>query len=138
MIAESPPEDHLKRFVPRVLAVEMSRVCGGMALSHGATTGLAGANIRRQGTPEQIERWAEPLMRLEKVGAWCLTEPQAGSAALRDMKATAVRDGDGFVLNESKTFITNAPYADIFVVCARLRDKDADRISTTVRRRSHT
>lgn len=128
LIAESPPEEQLKRFVPRILAIEMARVCAGMGLSHGATIGLAGANIRRQGTPEQIERWAEPLMRLEKIGAWCLTEPQAGSAALRDMKSTAVRDGDCFVLNGSKTFITNAPYADIFVVYAKLRQNGTESV----------
>ena len=120
MIAESPPEENLKIFVPRVLAVEMSRVCAGMALAHGATVGLAAGNIRSKGTEEQKKRWAAPLMRLDKVGAWALTEPQAGSAAIRDMKARAVRDGDHYVLNGTKTFITNAPYADIFVVYAKL------------------
>ena len=128
LIAESPPEEQLKRFVPRILTIEISRVCAGMASALAVTTGLAGANIRRQGTPEQVERWAEPLMRLEKVGSWCLTEPQAGSAALRDMKTTAVRDGDCFVLNGSKTFISNAPYADTFVVYAKLRQNGAESI----------
>ncbi|MEA2626685.1 MAG: isovaleryl-CoA dehydrogenase [Candidatus Binatota bacterium] len=120
-IAESPAEESLKLFVPRVLAIEMSRVCAGFALSHGATVGLAAGNIRSKGTEEQKKRWATPLLRLEKIGAWALTEPQAGSAAIRDMKARAVRDGDYYVLNGTKTFITNAPYADIFVVYAKLQ-----------------
>jgi hypothetical protein len=83
--------------------------------------GLAAGNIRVRGTPEQKQRWAEPLRRLEKIGAWALTEPQAGSAAIRDMRTTAAPDGEGYVLNGAKTFITNAPYADIFVVYAKLR-----------------
>jgi alkylation response protein AidB-like acyl-CoA dehydrogenase len=120
MIAESPPEENLKTFVPRVLSVEMSRVCAGFALAYGASIGLAGGNIRSKGTPEQRKRWGTPIASLEKIGCWALTEPQAGSAAIRDMKARAVRDGDCYVLNGTKTFITNAPYADIFVVYARL------------------
>ncbi|MBI2963100.1 MAG: acyl-CoA dehydrogenase family protein [Deltaproteobacteria bacterium] len=120
LIAESPPEENLKTFVPRVLAVEMSRVCGGLALSYGASVGLAAGNIRARGTEEQKKRWAVPLLKLEKIGAWALTEPQAGSAAIRDMKSRAVRDGDHYVLNGTKTFITNAPYADVFVVYAKL------------------
>ena len=126
LIAESPPEENLKAFVPRVLSVEMSRVCGGFSLAYGATVGLAAGNIRSRGTDEQKQRWAAPLLKLEKIGAWALTEPQAGSAAIRDMKATAVRDGDHYVLNGTKTFITNAPYADVFVVYAKLRENGSE------------
>jgi hypothetical protein len=120
MMAESPPEENLKLFVPRVLSIEMSRVCAGFALSHGASLGLTLGNIRSKGTEEQKKRWGAPIAKLEKIGCWALTEPQAGSAAIRDMKARAVRDGDHYVLNGTKTFITNAPYADIFVVYAKL------------------
>ena len=127
MMKESPPEEMLKFFVPRVLSVEMSRVCAGMGLSHGATIGLCAGNILSKGTPEQKKRFAGPLLRFEKVGCWALTEPQAGSAAIRDMKTTAKRDGDHWVLNGSKTFITNAPYADTFVVYAKVRDDGKDR-----------
>jgi alkylation response protein AidB-like acyl-CoA dehydrogenase len=122
LIADARPEDHLDLFIMPTVAIEMSRVCAGMTLSYGASIGLAGGNIRARGTPDQIRRWAEPLLRFDKIGSWALTEPQAGSAALRDMQTTAVRDGDQFVLNGSKTFITNAPYADVFVVYAKLRD----------------
>lgn len=132
LIRESSPQEMLKFFVPRILAVEMSRVCAGMALSHGASLGLAGGDIRKKGTSEQRERWGRPLMNLDKIGAWALTEPQAGSAAIRDMKTRAVRDGDDYVLNGSKTFITNAPYADIFVVYARLRDGENETVRAFV------
>ena len=122
MMAESPAEENLKLFVPRVLSIEMSRVCAGFALSHGASLGLTLGNIRSKGTEEQKKRWGVPIAKLEKIGCWALTEPQAGSAAIRDMKARAVRDGDHYVLNGTKTFITNAPYADIFVVYAKLQN----------------
>ncbi len=124
---ESPPEEMLKFFVPRILSVEMSRVCAGMALSHGASVGLCVGNILSRGTPEQKKRFAGPILRFEKIGCWALTEPQAGSAAIRDMRSTAVRDGDYWVLNGSKTFITNAPYADTFVVYAKVRENGSER-----------
>src|SRR5713226_7559387 len=57
MMAESPPEENLKLFVPRVLSIEMSRVCAGFALSHGASLGLTLGNIRSKGTEEQKKRW---------------------------------------------------------------------------------
>jgi alkylation response protein AidB-like acyl-CoA dehydrogenase len=126
-VNDSPPEEMLKFFVPRILSVEMSRVCAGMALSHGASVGLCAGNILSRGTPEQKRRFADPILRFEKIGCWALTEPQAGSAAIRDMGSTAVRDGDHWVLNGSKTFITNAPYADTFVVYAKVRENGAER-----------
>jgi alkylation response protein AidB-like acyl-CoA dehydrogenase len=128
MIRESAPEERLKLFVPRILAVEMARVCAGMGLAHGASLGLCGGNILAKGTPEQKARWATPILRLEKIGAWALTEPGAGSAAIRDMQTRAVRDGDEYVLNGAKTFITNAPYADTFVVYAKLEESGRERV----------
>lgn len=125
LMKESAPEEMLSFFVPRILSVEMSRVCAGVALAHGASIGLAGGDIRSKGTPEQKARWGTPIARLEKIGCWALTEPQAGSSAIRDMKSTARRDGDHFVLNGTKTFISNAPYADIFVVYAKLEENGA-------------
>ena len=127
MIKDSPPEEMLKFFVPRILSIEMSRICAGMALSHGASLGLCAGNVLSKGTPEQKERFAGPLLRFEKIGAWALTEPQAGSSAIRDMRTTAVRDGDHWVLNGSKTFITNAPYADTFIIYAKVLDNGRQR-----------
>jgi acyl-CoA dehydrogenase len=73
LMAEAPPEENLKLFVPRVLAIEMSRVCAGFALAYGASIGLAAGNIRAKGADEQKKRWAAPLMTLEKIGVWALT-----------------------------------------------------------------
>jgi alkylation response protein AidB-like acyl-CoA dehydrogenase len=73
-----------------------------------------------RGTRAQKERWALPLLTLETIGAWAITEPSSGSDAFGAMKATARRDGDGYVLNGSKTFITNGPYADTIVFICKL------------------
>lgn len=110
------------RYARTTFTVEMARVSPSFALSYGASLGLFGANVLGKGTPEQIERFAMPVMRCEKIGAWGLTEPGAGSDALRGMKTTARRDGDSYVLSGSKTFITNAPYADVFLIYARVSD----------------
>ncbi|MBW2232529.1 MAG: acyl-CoA dehydrogenase family protein [Deltaproteobacteria bacterium] len=121
LLAESSPEDHLGLFLPRILPIEIARVCGGLCLSWGASVGLAGGALDARGTKEQKERWGTPIRRFERIAAWCLTEPGAGSAAIRDMKTRALPDGDHYVLNGTKTFITNAPYADIFVIYAKLQ-----------------
>jgi len=132
LLAESAPEDQLARFLPRIVPIEMARVCAGMCLSFGASVGLAGGSIASKGTEEQKARWGTPLARFETIGCWCLTEPQAGSAAIRDMKTRAVRDGDHFVLNGTKTFITNAPYADVFVVYAKHRENAGDSVQAFI------
>jgi alkylation response protein AidB-like acyl-CoA dehydrogenase len=114
------------RYARTTFTVEMTRVSPSFALSYGASIGLFGANVLNKGTQEQVERFALPAMRMEKIGAWGLTEPGAGSDALRGMKTTARRDGDHYVLNGSKTFITNAPYADVFLIYARSDEGGGD------------
>jgi len=108
------------RYARPTFVVEMARISPSFALSYGASTGLFGANVMSKGTPEQVERFALPVLRCEKIGAWCLTEPAAGSDALGGMKTTARAVGDELILNGSKTFITNAPYADTFLIYARI------------------
>jgi len=103
-----------------VLVKELSRVSPGFAMGYGVSVGLAGGAIASKGTPDQIERWGLPLATTQKIGSWCLTEPGAGSDAFGSMRTTARADGDEFLLSGSKTFITNGPGADIFVVYARL------------------
>jgi len=76
-----------------------------------------------KGTLEQKKRWGLPLLTLEKIGGWGMTEPGAGSDAFRSMRTVARPRGDGYVLNGQKTFITNAPYADTFVIYAKI-DRD--------------
>jgi len=114
------------RYARTTFTVEMARVSPSFALSYGASLGLFGANVLSKGTTEQVERFAMPVMRCEKVGSWGLTEPGAGSDALRGMKTKAQRDGDSYILNGSKTFITNAPYADVFLIYARVSGGDLD------------
>lgn len=82
--------------------------------------GLTAGAILSKGTTAQKERWAGDLMTLDKIGSWAITEPGSGSDAFGGMKSTARRDGDGYILNGSKTFITNGPYADIIVFICRL------------------
>lgn len=105
---------------------EMSRVNPGFCLSFGASLGLCGATILSKGTPEQIEQWGLPVMTFDKIGCWGVTEPGSGSDAFA-MKTIARRDGNHYVLNGSKIFITNAPYADVFVLYARIDDGDASK-----------
>ncbi len=118
--------DQVARYARTTFVVEMARVSPSFALSWGASTGLFGANVLGKGTPEQIERFALPVLRSERVGSWGLTEPGAGSDALSGMRTTARRDGDHYVLNGGKTFITNAPFADVFLIYARVRGGDLD------------
>jgi acyl-CoA dehydrogenase len=100
--------------------IELCRYCPGMVTAMGVSVGLTSAAILSKGTIAQKERWAVDLMTLDKVGSWAITEPGSGSDAFGGMKSTARRDGDGYVLNGSKTFITNGPYADTIVFICRL------------------
>ena len=102
--------------------IELCHYCPGIVTALGVSTGLAGGTIMKSGTPAQMERWGLDLMTLDKIGAWAITEPDSGSDALGGMKSTAVRDGDEYVLNGNKTFITNGPYADTLVFYAKLDD----------------
>jgi alkylation response protein AidB-like acyl-CoA dehydrogenase len=103
-----------------ILSMELSRVSPGFMLAFGASMGLAGGAILGKGTAEQQQRWALPLLTWEKIGAWGMTEPGAGSDAFRAMRTVAVPKGESYVLNGQKTFITNAPDADILVVYAKI------------------
>jgi alkylation response protein AidB-like acyl-CoA dehydrogenase len=100
--------------------IELCRYSPGLVTAMGVSMGLTSAAILSRGTRRQKEKWALPLMTLEKIGAWAITEPGAGSDAFGSMKSTARRDGDGYVLNGSKTFITNGPYADTIVFICKL------------------
>ena len=100
--------------------IELCRVCPGMVTAMGVSMGLTASAIMSKGTTAQKERWALDLLTMDKVGAWAITEPGSGSDAFGSMKSTARRDGDGYVLNGSKTFITNGPYADTTVFICKL------------------
>jgi acyl-CoA dehydrogenase len=100
--------------------IELCRHCPGLVTAMGVSTGLTASAINSKGTIRQKERWALDLLTLDKIGAWAITEPNSGSDAFGSMLSTARRDGDEYVLNGSKTFITNGPYADTIVFICKL------------------
>ncbi|MFC7232800.1 acyl-CoA dehydrogenase family protein [Saliphagus sp. GCM10025308] len=100
-----------------VVAEELGRVSGSVALSYVAHTSLASKPLELFGTEEQKERWLRPLAEGEYLGGWALTEPGSGSDA-SDMDTRAVKEGDEWVLNGTKQFITNASVAGSVLVKA--------------------
>jgi alkylation response protein AidB-like acyl-CoA dehydrogenase len=100
-----------------ILMEELGKVCTSTATVIGAHTGIGAMAIYLDGTPEQKKKYLTPLAKGEKIAAFALTEPQAGSdaAAIRTM---AVRDGDYYVLNGNKIWITNGDIADVISVFA--------------------
>jgi alkylation response protein AidB-like acyl-CoA dehydrogenase len=109
-----------------VLVSELCRVNMGVVTGMGVSLGLTVPTIASRGTLAQQERWLPGLVTYEKVGAWAITEPDSGSDAFGGMKSYVVRDGDGYVLNGQKTFITNGPDADVTVVYAKLDEGDPE------------
>jgi acyl-CoA dehydrogenase len=105
--------------------IEICRHSPGMVTAMGVSMGLTSAAIMSRGTIAQKERWALDLLTLDKVGAWAITEPGSGSDAFGSMGSTARRDGDEYLLNGSKTFITNGPYADTIVFICKLDEGNA-------------
>ena len=111
---------------------ELGRVSGSIGLSYAAHVSLASKPLELFGTHEQKERWLRPLAEGEHIGGWALTEPGSGSDA-SDMDTHAERDGDEYVLNGTKQFITNASEAGSVLVKA-VTDPEAgyDGISTFI------
>ncbi len=106
--------------------IEICRYCPGMVTAMGVSVGLTAGAIMSKGTTAQKERWAKDILTMDKIGAWAITEPDSGSDAFGGMKATARRDGDEYVLNGNKTFITNGPYADTTVFICKLHEDGVD------------
>jgi len=100
--------------------IELCRCSPGMVTALGVSVGLTSAAIMSKGTLAQKERWVPDLLTLDKIGAWAITEPNSGSDAFGSMQSTARRDGEEYVLDGSKTFITNGPYADTIVFICKL------------------
>ena len=102
-----------------IYAEEMHWGCAGIALAISAST-LCAAGIASSGTPEQIGHWIPEVVGTKgnpKIGAYAVTEPQAGSD-VKSLRTTAKRDGDDWILNGTKTFISNGGIADVTVVVA--------------------
>ncbi|WP_409272533.1 acyl-CoA dehydrogenase [Neobacillus sp. SCS-31] len=108
---------------------ELSRVCASTGVTLSAHTSLAGWPIYKFGSEEQKQKYLRPMAEGSKIGAYGLTEPGSGSDA-GAMKTTARLDGDHYVLNGSKIFITNGGIADIYIVFA-LTDPSSKQKGTT-------
>ncbi len=117
-------------YLAYVIAVEeLSRVCASTGVTLSAHTSLAGWPVYKFGTEEQKQQYLRPMAEGTKIGAYGLTEPASGSDA-GAMKTTAKADGDHYILNGSKIFITNGGIADIYVVFA-VTDQSGKRPETT-------
>ncbi|HEY9577029.1 MAG TPA: acyl-CoA dehydrogenase [Pseudobacillus sp.] len=108
---------------------ELSRVCASTGVTLSAHTSLAGWPVYKFGTEEQKQKYLKPMAQGEKIGAYGLTEPGSGSDA-GSMKTTARLEGNEYILNGSKIFITNGGIADIYIVFA-LTDPASKQRGTT-------
>ena len=104
-----------------ILREEMSRVCQGIASSWSSHSHLTAFPIYHAGTEDQKLRYLVPAIKGEKIGGFALSEPNSGSDT-KSIQSFAKKDGDHYILNGSKTFITNAPIAD-FLTTAAYTDK---------------
>ncbi len=98
---------------------EISYYSASLGLSFGAHSNLVVDSIYRNGNSEQREKYLPDLVSGRKIGALCLTEPGAGSDAIGSMRTAYRKAGSSYEITGSKTFITNAPVADLFLVYAR-------------------
>jgi glutaryl-CoA dehydrogenase len=101
-----------------LITMELSRGDGSIGTFVGVQAGLAMRSIAYCGSQEQKQRWLPPMARLERIGAFALTEPDHGSDAV-SLQTTARRDGDSWVLDGHKKWIGNGTIADVVVVWAR-------------------
>ena len=122
LLGISVPEDlggaGLDQLAVAVVVEEVARQDGSLALTVASHNGLASSQIRYFGSEAQKRRWLVSLAKGEKLAAWGLTEPGSGSDAAA-LRSSAVRRGGGWVLNGSKTFITQGSVGDVFVILAR-------------------
>jgi len=114
-----PSRSAAEKLIP---LVEFCRWCPGVSVALGTSIDLCAGAILRAGTDEQKRRWVPDLLTLDKIGAWAITEPDSGSDAFGGMKSTARPVDGGWLLNGTKTFISNAPYADTMVFICKLDD----------------
>lgn len=101
-----------------LVALEIGKTSPAFRSVFGTNNGIGAQGILIDGTPEQKARYVPPLATGEILSSFCLTEPDVGSDAA-SLRATAVRDGDHYILNGTKRYITNGPEADLFTVMAR-------------------
>ena len=105
---------------------EISRVCAGMGLTIAVHNGVVVFPISQFGNDEQKAKFLPPLVSGEKIGSFCLTEPNAGSDAMA-IESTAIRDGDSYVVNANKIFVTNGGVADTLIIFSSVNPDDVKR-----------
>src|SRR5690348_3027926 len=101
-----------------VMLEEVARVCASTAITLSVTNSVASAPILKHGTEEQKKKYLPRLARGEILGAFCLTEPAAGSDAA-GIQSRAVRDGDSYVINGTKSWVSNGGHTGVYVVFAK-------------------
>jgi len=101
-----------------IVIEEISRVCASLGLCLSVHYGVGAYPLMVFGSEKQKKKWVPPLARGEKIGAFCLSEPNAGTDA-GGIEATAIRDGEHYILNANKVFVTNGGVADICLIFAR-------------------
>jgi len=106
--------------------VEVARVCGSVGLSLAAHNSLCTGHIMAFANEEQKQRWLPKLATAEWIGAWGLTEANTGSDALR-MMTTAVEDGDDYIINGAKNWITHGKSGDVAVVMVRTGEQGSSK-----------
>jgi len=106
--------------------VEVARVCGSIGLSLAAHNSLCTGHILAFATEEQKQRWLPKLATAEWIGAWGLTEANTGSDALR-MMTTAIEDGDDYIINGAKNWITHGKSGDVAVVMVRTGEQGSSK-----------
>jgi glutaryl-CoA dehydrogenase len=109
----------VKNLLDGMIAMELARVDSSIATFFGVHSGLAMGSIYLCGSEEQKQRWLPSMARMEKIGAFGLTEPEVGSGAAGGLTTTARRDGGDWVLDGQKKWIGNATFADYVVIWAR-------------------
>jgi glutaryl-CoA dehydrogenase len=109
-----------------MIAMELSRGDPSIATFMGVHSGLAMGTVYLCGSEEQKQRWLPAMAAMELIGAFGLTEPQAGSDVARGLRTTARRDGDDWVLDGQKKWIGNGSFADLVIIWAR--DVETDRV----------
>ncbi|MGR3611887.1 MAG: acyl-CoA dehydrogenase family protein, partial [Paracoccus sp. (in: a-proteobacteria)] len=120
-------------FTQALVSEVISKWNPAVGLSHGAHDNLCLNNLLRNGSEEHVKKYVPGLCSGELVGALGLTEPGAGSDALGSMATTARRDGDDYVINGSKIYITNGPIADVILLYAKTdKSKGAKGISAFI------
>jgi alkylation response protein AidB-like acyl-CoA dehydrogenase len=105
---------------------EISRVCASMGLTIAVHNSVVVYPLSKFGNDEQKAKFLPPLAAGEKIGAFCLTEPNAGSDAMA-IEATAISDGDAYIVNANKIFVTNGGVADTLIIFASVHPGDVKR-----------